>query len=128
VKERSSSTGGLLGLARRAGAVVPGLEAARTAVRNGEAHLLVFAGDASPEQLKKVAGLLKHRGVPVRWAVSRAELGRQIGRGSTSVIAVTTRSFAEQLMRRLPARPPEGVVLGEVGLSAEEDSGFDAGC
>ena len=37
----------LLGLARRAGAVAPGTEAVRQAIRGGHARLVLFAADAS---------------------------------------------------------------------------------
>ncbi len=107
--------------------MVPGIDAARAAVRNGEARLAVFAADASPEQLGKIEGLLRHRGVPVRWVTTRAELGRTIGRGSTSALVVTVLSFAEKLMQLLPADAPlAGRPEGEAG--PQEESGFDAGC
>jgi ribosomal protein L7Ae-like RNA K-turn-binding protein len=91
----------LLGLARRAGAVVPGTDAARRAVRQGEARLVLMAGDASSVQLKKIRNALKHRPIPQGTLGDRATLGAAVGRGPVSAVAVTAASFAEQLQLRL---------------------------
>jgi ribosomal protein L7Ae-like RNA K-turn-binding protein len=95
----------LLGLAHRAGAVATGVPAVREALRNDAARLVIMAGDASPGQLRKVRGLLEHRELPVRWVTTRDALGRALGRPGTSVVALTTHSFVEQLSSRLPTRP-----------------------
>ena len=101
----------ILGLARRAGAAVVGTESVRRALRAGELQALVLAGDASPKQLEKVRKLAEHREVPVRWVPERDALGRALGAGPLSVVGVTTRSFATQLLRKFPSDPsdsPEG--------------------
>ena len=54
----------LLGLARRAGAVAPGTEAVRRAIRVGEARLVLMAGDASRTQLDKIRRTLHDRPIP----------------------------------------------------------------
>ncbi|MEX0980376.1 MAG: L7Ae/L30e/S12e/Gadd45 family ribosomal protein [Gemmatimonadota bacterium] len=100
-----------LGLARRAGAVVKGTDATRRALRNGEVALVLTAEDASPAQLEKVLGLLRHGTVPYRTAGSRAELGAAVGSAPLSTLAVTKASFADQIVQRLgsataPARGP----------------------
>lgn len=91
----------LLGLARRAGAVVPGTDAARRVIRAGEARLILMAGDASSVQLDKIRSVLKNRPIPRGTLGDRATLGAAVGRGPTSVVAVTSASFAEQLQRKL---------------------------
>ncbi len=91
----------LLGLARRAGAVVPGTDAARRVIRSGEARLILMAGDASGVQLDKVRSVLKHRPIPQGTLGDRAMLGAAVGRGPTTVLAVTSASFAGQLQRLL---------------------------
>lgn len=98
---------GLLGLARRAGAVVSGTERARRALGAGEVMALVLAGDASAPRLEKWKRLAEHRRVPVRWVSRRDVLGRALGAGPLSVVGVTTRSFATQLLRDLPSDPPD---------------------
>lgn len=93
----------LLGLARRAGAVVPGTEAVRQAVRRGQARLVVMAGDASGVQLNKIRSALRHR--PIPWAIlgDRAALGGVVGHDPVSALAVTTASFAAEIQRKVDA-------------------------
>src|SRR5688572_11051377 len=98
----------LLGLAQRAGAVERGVDAARRAVREGRARLVLIAEDASAAQLKKITGLLEHRTVPCRVAGGRAELGAVVGDAALSAVAVTRGEFAESLLRHLPERGREG--------------------
>lgn len=88
----------LLGLARRAGATVPGVDGARRAVAGGAARLLVVARDASATQLDKVEKLRRNRAVPQVVLGDRAALGTAIGKGPTSVIAVTNESLAGRLV------------------------------
>ncbi len=91
----------LLGLARRAGAVVIGTEATRRAVRQGEARLVLMAGDASSVQLDKVRSALRNRPIPRAILGDRATLGGAVGREPVSALAVTAATFAEQLVRKL---------------------------
>lgn len=104
----------LLGLAQRAGAVARGVDAARRAVREGKARLVLIAEDASAAQLKKITGLLEHRTVPRRVAGGMAALGAAVGGPPLSAVAVTQREFAESLLRHLP---------DDRGGRVEEDGG-----
>ncbi len=97
-----------LGLASRAGEVSAGTERTRQALREGRAHLVLTAGDASTAQLEKVAGLIRHNDVPRRAVADRARLGRAIGRSPVSAVAVTAASFAQQLLERLPDDASDG--------------------
>jgi len=91
----------LLGLARRAGSVAPGTDAARRAVRAGEARLILMADDASGVQLDKIRGAMKNRSIPRATLGDRAALGAAVGRGPVSAVAVTAESFAVQLSKTL---------------------------
>jgi len=105
-----------LGLARRAGAVVIGVDAVKRSLGAGDLDLVVFAGDASPVQLRKVKGLAGHRGVPIRWVSMRSKLGQAIGAGPVSVAGVQRGSFSKRLLGGLaesPPDPPEGGKLVE---------------
>lgn len=93
---------GLLGLARRAGAVTPGVGATRRALQAGAVRLVLLATDASETQCRKVRGRARGAGVPVGVVASRAALGRALGRTELSVAGVTDRSFARQLQEKLP--------------------------
>ena len=102
-KSAAAEALGLLGLARRAGAVVKGTEAARRALRSGEAALVLVAEDASRTQLEKVLGLLRHGSVPYRVLGDRVSLGSAVGSGPLSAVAITMPTFAEQIVRRIAA-------------------------
>lgn len=104
---------GLLGLARRAGGIVLGVEGVRKALLGGDLSLVVFAADASAVQMEKVGKLLRHRDVPVRWVSRQEALGQAVGGGPLSVLGVKKRSFANRLLPVLSPAPPERL-LGEV--------------
>jgi ribosomal protein L7Ae-like RNA K-turn-binding protein len=90
-----------LGLARRAGVLVFGTGAVRTAVREGKARVVLLAADAAAGQARKVKPLLEHRGIPHRVWGTREELGSAIGAAEVSAVAITAKSFAQQVLSRL---------------------------
>ena len=104
----------LLGLARRAGLVVFGTEAVRGAIRQGEARLVLMAGDASALQLDKVRRTLVNRPIPQARLGDRAMLGAAVGRGPVSAVAVTGASFADEVRLKLD------MAGGDVPGEAEE--------
>lgn len=111
---------GLLGLARRAGAAVPGTGQVRVAVRDGRARLVILAADAAEGQLGKVLGVLRHHPVPVRWMPDRVALGAAVGSGPMTAVAVIAPTFAESLAKILPET--------RVGADAgQEEADRDAG-
>ena len=91
----------LLGLARRAGAVAPGADAARRAIRRGEARLVLMAGDASGVQLDKIRKELSNRPIPQIIVGDRATLGAAIGKAPVTAVAVTVESLAARLLQDL---------------------------
>jgi len=113
-ERRRHSVYRLLGLARRAGAVAPGTEAVRRAIREGEAQLLLMAGDASSVQLDKIRTTLHDRPIPQVTLGDRNALGAAVGLAALSAVAVTNRSLADQLIAELDG--PDG----EQGTDAVE--------
>jgi len=91
----------LLGLARRAGAVAPGTEAVRQAIRGGHARLVLFAADASQVQLDKIGRTLHERRIPKARLGDRGMLGAAVGLAPLSAIAVTSTPLAEQVVAEL---------------------------
>ncbi len=87
----------LLGLAARAGAVVPGTERVREAARSGRLRLALVAGDASANAREKLIPLLESREVPHAIIGSRAGLGAAVGRAPLSAVGVTDASLAARL-------------------------------
>ena len=87
----------LLGLARRAGKVEPGFDAAVSAARSGKACLLLAAGDISEKTVKN----LRYEGdragaATLRLSVGMEELGRACG-ARAGVLAVTDKGFAKAI-------------------------------
>ncbi len=91
----------LLGLARRAGAVAPGTDATRRAIRRGAARLVLMAGDASGVQLDKIRKELSNRPIPQVILGDRATLGAAIGKAPVAAVAVVDESLAARLLRDL---------------------------
>ena len=87
----------LLGLAQRAGAVVKGTDGVRQAIRRGEVRLVLFAEDGSRTQQEKVRPLARARDVRCATLADRGDLGAAVGSGPLATVAVTRRSFAEEL-------------------------------
>jgi ribosomal protein L7Ae-like RNA K-turn-binding protein len=91
----------LLGLARRAGALAKGTDAARVALRRGEARLLILADDGSEAQREKVLPLARSRNVPWVSPGSRAQIGAAVGAGPLTALAVTEDGFARRIREML---------------------------
>ena len=109
----SSKVYGLLGLARRAGGAVPGVEAVRQSVRDGRARLVVLATDASAAQLEKVERTLAGRPTPRVSFGDQSGLGAALGLAPVSAVAVTNTAFAEQILAELAQ-------VSDVALTAVE--------
>jgi ribosomal protein L7Ae-like RNA K-turn-binding protein len=92
---------GMLGMAARAGAILPGTERVREAVRGDGARLVIVAADASANSRDKLLPLLAARGVSHVIRYSRNELGAAVGRGPLSAVAVVERELADRLVMLL---------------------------
>jgi ribosomal protein L7Ae-like RNA K-turn-binding protein len=91
----------LLGLAARAGRVVPGTERVREAVRAGGVQFVVVAADASAGAMDKLLPLLERRGVAHAVDFDRAALGGAVGRAPLSAVGVSDASLARRLRELL---------------------------
>jgi ribosomal protein L7Ae-like RNA K-turn-binding protein len=87
----------LLGMATRAGAVVPGTDRVRVAARNGALHLVFLATDASDNSRAKLQPLLDATGIPYVTRFDRVELGAATGRGPLSAVGVGDAALAKRL-------------------------------
>ena len=108
METRRSSALRLLGLARRAGAIAPGTESVRRAIRDGEALLILMAEDASSVQLKKIGTTKDDGAIPRVTLGDRATLGAAVGMAELSAVAVTQASFANRLVEELEGSEDEG--------------------
>ena len=116
----ASSVYQLLGLARRAGAVVPGTAAVRDSVRSGEAKLVLLAGDASTVQLDKVRRIIERRAVPEAVLGDRAALGAALGTEPVSAVAVTSAHLADRVLAELGRSTPARGALAAALEAAQE--------
>lgn len=94
----------LLGLAARAGAVVPGTERVREAARDGSLRFAFVAADASANTCGKLLPLLTARGVSHVKRYERVELGAAIGRAPLGAVGVLEPGFAARFSRMLALR------------------------
>lgn len=85
-----------LGLARRAGKLLLGLESVE-ALRK-PAPLLIYAADASPRVKRALAGRTDPAVTP---NLTKEQLGRAVGCKSAAVIAVNDIGFADILRKKL---------------------------
>ena len=84
----------MLGIAAKAGRVASGETASEQAVRSGRAELVILSEDASPNTRKKFTALCSHAGVPLLYFERKEVLGRAVGKGERSNLAVTDKSLA----------------------------------
>jgi ribosomal protein L7Ae-like RNA K-turn-binding protein len=84
----------MLGLAARAGAVIPGTERVREAARSGQLHFALVASDLSDNSRDKLLPLLDARQIPYAIVSDRDALGGAVGRAPLSALGITERKLA----------------------------------
>ena len=96
----------LLGLARRAGKIEPGSDAAATAAKSGKAALLLAARDISEKTVKNLRYEGDRAGIPtLRVSAGMEGLGRACG-VRAGVLALTDPGFA-RAVQKLAGAPSE---------------------
>jgi len=93
-----------LGLARRAGRVVVGVEALKAAARKGRLAVVVVAEDAAENALARVGGEV--RAVERARFGTRDTIGRALGRGAVPIVGVTDRSLARRILEETQRQVP----------------------
>ena len=93
----------LLGLARKAGHLVTGLDAVRSAA--GRSRLLLLANDAGASASREARYLSRTSGVPLlELPYSREELGRAVGKKLCAAAALTDKGLAEAVANGIGKR------------------------
>jgi len=89
----------LLGLARRAGALVAGFEKVKAALASGQVALLVEAADGGPDGRGKLAALAQHTApdAPLLDGFTAEELGQALGRQHAVHAAVLESGIAARI-------------------------------
>jgi ribosomal protein L7Ae-like RNA K-turn-binding protein len=104
----------MLGLAARAGSVVPGTAQVRQMARAGRVRFVIVAADASANSREKLLPLLAARRIPFAVASDREALGQAVGRGPLSAVGITDGALAARVAELLggaaegSADPPAG--------------------
>ncbi len=105
----------LLGLARRAGKLELGFDAAVSAARRKKARLLLAAEDISEKTFKNLSYEGERAGVPVlRLKTNMEETGRACGSKRAGVLAITEQGFSEALRNAM-----------EQGSEEKEERSYD---
>ena len=91
----------MLGIAAKAGRLASGETAVEQAVRKGRAALVILSEDASQNTSKKFYNLCRNAAVPVIVFETKESLGRAIGKGERSSIAVLDAALAEAIKERI---------------------------
>lgn len=93
---------GMLGLARRAGEITLGHDAAIAALQNRTAYLCLLASDASERlcaEFERATQRTGHTGVPLyKTDLTMNEIGQNLGAKKTAVLTVDDRGFADRMI------------------------------
>ena len=92
---------GLLGLARRAGALISGNETVMNHIRSKRASLVIIADDASKNTKKTIINKCGYYDVPLIERYTADELNKAVGKSGYKVFAVIDRSFAKTIIDRI---------------------------
>ena len=91
----------MIGLAMKAGKIAGGEFAAERAVKSGKAQLVILSEDASQNTAKKFTDMAEYRGIPHCRFLNKTELGRTVGKGERSCLAVTDEGFAQSILKKI---------------------------
>lgn len=99
----------LLGLMRKANAIVVGETNTGGAVRAGKAKLLLLAADASDNARSRARGFTHGRDiVTVTLPFTKDEIAAHVGVSGCAMAAITDIGFANAFMKSLAAAVPDG--------------------
>lgn len=103
----------LLGMARRAGAVVIGEESLMEANQNHKLRLVLLAGDAGDTTARRIRRLESEKLPVVTLPDEKADLGASIGFASAAAVGVTDLGFASAILNKLAAGHGEYAPVAE---------------
>lgn len=90
---------GMLGLARRAGKLIYGSDAAVNAVRSGKAKAVILAADASDRTKKLMRNKCASFEMPLfEVEAGCEELGKKLGKSGISVLGISDINFAKAII------------------------------
>lgn len=90
-----------LGLARRAGRVVPGYRTCVNAVRAEKIKFMIVAEDTSENTKDKFSSLCKNHRIPMAVFGTVAELSAAAGYGNIGIYGITDKNFADAMKKEI---------------------------
>lgn len=98
----------LLGLMRKANAVMIGETDSGAAARAGQAKLLALASDASDNAKSRAEGFVYMKGIPLTvLPFTKDEISSAVGKSGCSMLAICDIGFADAFMKELCEGDPE---------------------
>lgn len=91
----------LLGLAARGRNLTSGEFSTEKAVKEGKAAMVIIGNDASENTKKKFINMCAFYKTPIYFYSDKELLGKAIGRGMRTSVAVTDEGMAANIIRRL---------------------------
>ena len=91
----------MLGLSAKAGNVASGEFSTEKAVKEGKAHLVIVAGDASDNTKKHFRDMCSFYEVPIFFFSDKESLGRAMGKEYRACLAVQDENFAKAIMKEV---------------------------
>lgn len=91
----------MLGLSAKAGNVASGEFSTEKAVKEGKAHLVIVAGDASDNTKKHFRDMCSFYEVPFYAYADKESLGHHIGKECRASLAVTNEGLAKAVIKQL---------------------------
>ncbi len=91
---------GFLGICEKAGKLFSGELPCEKSVKSGKTRLCLLASDASENTVKQFQDMCSYRGIPIRpLPLTKAELGRAIGKAERAVVVTEDAGFCEKLIQ-----------------------------
>ena len=93
----------MLGLSRRAGAIIIGTDLVTKSLPSGKVKLVIYASDASANTEKKITDKCKFYNTKcIKSAYDGSQIAHAIGKQSlVSVVGLTDENFSRELIRRI---------------------------
>lgn len=91
----------ILGLGQRAGKLISGDLAVKSAINRGKVKLLLIALDAAKRTQKELMGLASTKKIPTLAYGSKEELGRLIGKSPRSAVAFIDEKMVRGILKEM---------------------------
>ncbi len=90
---------GLLGLATKAGKIVFGSEACKSAIEKKKIKLVIIAEDASENTKSNYKRICEKENVPIYEALTIEEISNAIGKNNKAIIGISDINFSNEISK-----------------------------